>query len=121
MSRKLAAFTGLPAVADDSGLSVDVLGGAPGIFSARWAGRHGDDAGNLTGKPGGKTLWRAGKAAAVREFAEAQGIVLALARLKQEQRQALQPSGLLDRIGAEHVFPTLPTALEGYRAATEQP
>ena len=35
-----------------------------------------DDAGNLTGKPGGKTLWRAGKAAAVREFAEAQGIVL---------------------------------------------
>ena len=38
---------GLPAVADDSGLCVDVLGGAPGIFSARWCGRHGDDAGNL--------------------------------------------------------------------------
>jgi XTP/dITP diphosphohydrolase len=46
-ARALAAFTGLPAVADDSGLSVDVLGGAPGIFSARWAGRHGDDAANL--------------------------------------------------------------------------
>ncbi|SDO05054.1 XTP/dITP diphosphohydrolase [Actinacidiphila guanduensis] len=43
----LAAATGLPAVADDSGLCVDVLGGAPGIFSARWAGRHGDDAANL--------------------------------------------------------------------------
>jgi XTP/dITP diphosphohydrolase len=47
-ARALAAFTGLPAVADDSGLCVDVLGGAPGIFSARWAGRHGDDAANLT-------------------------------------------------------------------------
>ncbi|WP_146848020.1 RdgB/HAM1 family non-canonical purine NTP pyrophosphatase [Cellulomonas terrae] len=46
-ARALAAFTGLPAVADDSGLSVDVLGGAPGIFSARWAGTHGDDAANL--------------------------------------------------------------------------
>ncbi|MYT30605.1 MULTISPECIES: RdgB/HAM1 family non-canonical purine NTP pyrophosphatase [unclassified Streptomyces] len=43
----LARATGLPAVADDSGLCVDVLGGAPGIFSARWAGRHGDDQANL--------------------------------------------------------------------------
>ncbi|WP_016908493.1 RdgB/HAM1 family non-canonical purine NTP pyrophosphatase [Streptomyces xiaopingdaonensis] len=40
----LAGATGLPAVADDSGLCVDVLGGAPGIFSARWSGRHGGDA-----------------------------------------------------------------------------
>ena len=46
-ARALSAATGLPAVADDSGLCVDVLGGAPGIFSARWAGRHGDDAANL--------------------------------------------------------------------------
>lgn len=43
----LAQATGLPAVADDSGLCVDVLNGAPGIFSARWAGSHGDDAANL--------------------------------------------------------------------------
>ncbi|MGP4114367.1 RdgB/HAM1 family non-canonical purine NTP pyrophosphatase [Streptomyces sp. 4N509B] len=43
----LAQASGLPAVADDSGLCVDVLGGAPGIFSARWAGRHGDDRANL--------------------------------------------------------------------------
>lgn len=39
--------TGLPTVADDSGLAVDVLGGMPGVFSARWSGRHGDDAANL--------------------------------------------------------------------------
>src|SRR5690554_544131 len=46
-ARAIARATGLPAVADDSGLAVDVLGGAPGIFSARWAGSHGDDAANL--------------------------------------------------------------------------
>ncbi|MEU6539403.1 RdgB/HAM1 family non-canonical purine NTP pyrophosphatase [Streptomyces sp. NPDC047000] len=43
----LAQATGVPAVADDSGLCVDVLHGAPGIFSARWAGKHGDDRANL--------------------------------------------------------------------------
>ena len=46
-ARSAAAASGLPAIADDSGLAVDVLGGAPGIFSARWSGRHGDDAANL--------------------------------------------------------------------------
>lgn len=46
-ARAVAEATGLPAVADDSGLAVDVLGGAPGIFSARWAGHHGDDGANL--------------------------------------------------------------------------
>jgi XTP/dITP diphosphohydrolase len=46
-ARAVAAFTGLPAVADDSGLCVDFLGGAPGIRSARWAGEPGDDAANL--------------------------------------------------------------------------
>lgn len=38
--------TGLAAVADDSGLEVDALNGMPGVLSARWSGRHGDDAGN---------------------------------------------------------------------------
>ncbi|UNX54128.1 RdgB/HAM1 family non-canonical purine NTP pyrophosphatase [Georgenia sp. TF02-10] len=46
-ARALVAATGLPAVADDSGLCVDIMGGAPGIFSARWSGRHGDDRANL--------------------------------------------------------------------------
>jgi XTP/dITP diphosphohydrolase len=46
-ARAVAAFTGLPAVADDSGLCVDALNGMPGVLSARWSGRHGDDAANL--------------------------------------------------------------------------
>ena len=46
-ARAIAAFTGLPAVADDSGLCVDFLGGAPGIRSARWAGEPSDDQANL--------------------------------------------------------------------------
>ena len=45
-ARSAAAATGLLAVADDSGLAVDVLGGAPGILSARWSGRHGEDDAN---------------------------------------------------------------------------
>ena len=43
----VAKVTGLPAIADDSGLSVNALNGAPGIFSARYAGTHGDDLANL--------------------------------------------------------------------------
>ena len=46
-ARAVAAYTGLPAIADDSGLCVDALNGMPGILSARWAGAHGDDEANL--------------------------------------------------------------------------
>ncbi len=46
-ARSAAESTGLPAVADDSGLCVDALNGMPGVLSARWAGSHGDDAANL--------------------------------------------------------------------------
>jgi XTP/dITP diphosphohydrolase len=46
-ARSAAEATGLPAVADDSGLCVDALNGMPGVLSARWAGSHGDDAANL--------------------------------------------------------------------------
>lgn len=45
-ARAGAKFTGLPTVADDSGICVDALGGRPGILSARYAGKHGDDAAN---------------------------------------------------------------------------
>ena len=46
-AREAVEATGLPAVADDSGLCVDALNGMPGVLSARWAGRHGDDRANL--------------------------------------------------------------------------
>jgi XTP/dITP diphosphohydrolase len=46
-ARDAAAATGLATVADDSGLEVDALGGMPGVLSARWVGRHGDDVANL--------------------------------------------------------------------------
>lgn len=46
-AREAVAHTGLPAVADDSGLAVDAMNGMPGVLSARWAGRHGEDAANL--------------------------------------------------------------------------
>jgi high affinity sulfate transporter 1 len=51
----------------------------------------------------------------------ARGIVLALARVKQDLAVYLERTGLLARIGAEHVFPTLPTALDGFRSREDPP
>lgn len=45
-ARHAARVSGLPALADDSGICVDALDGAPGLYSARYAGGHGDDAAN---------------------------------------------------------------------------
>lgn len=45
-AREVSAATGFPALADDSGLEVDALGGAPGVYSARYAGEHAGDAAN---------------------------------------------------------------------------
>ena len=45
-ARAASAHTGLPALADDSGIAVDVLGGSPGVFSAYWAGERKDDVAN---------------------------------------------------------------------------
>ena len=46
-ARAVVAHTGCPAVAEDSGLCIDALNGMPGVLSARWSGRHGDDDANL--------------------------------------------------------------------------
>jgi len=46
-AREMCLSSGIPAIADDSGLCVDFLNGDPGIFSARWAGSHGDDRANI--------------------------------------------------------------------------
>jgi XTP/dITP diphosphohydrolase len=46
-ARNASTISGLPALADDSGLCVDALAGAPGLISAHYAGRHGDVAGNI--------------------------------------------------------------------------
>lgn len=46
-ARTACAQTGIAAIADDSGLCIDALDGAPGIFSARWSGVHGNDLANI--------------------------------------------------------------------------
>jgi XTP/dITP diphosphohydrolase len=46
-ARDAFVASGVPAVADDSGIAVDALNGMPGVLSARWAGAHGDDVANL--------------------------------------------------------------------------
>jgi SulP family sulfate permease len=51
----------------------------------------------------------------LREDLEARGIVFAMARVKQDLRAMLEAAGLLDKIGEDHIYPTLPTAVDAYR------
>jgi MFS superfamily sulfate permease-like transporter len=50
---------------------------------------------------------------------EKRGIVFAMARVKQDLRDPLKAAGLVDKIGEDRIFPTLPTAVEAYRRASE--
>jgi XTP/dITP diphosphohydrolase len=74
-ARHAAAMTGFPAVADDSGLEVDALGGAPGIHSARYAGRDATDGANndklLTAMEGISTLHRTARFRCVLAYVDA--------------------------------------------------
>ena len=83
-ARAVVAHTGRPAVAEDSGLCIDALNGMPGVLSARWAGRHGDDEANLrlvlgqladvpADRRGGAFHLRGGAGAAVRQGARHRG------------------------------------------------
>ncbi|WP_029897260.1 XTP/dITP diphosphatase [Desulfohalovibrio reitneri] len=95
-AREMSAYTGLAAVADDSGLEVDALGGAPGVHSARYAGEQGDDEANnakllreLSGVPEQE---RAARFVCVMAAAAPNGAE-ALARGEWEGRIAFQPQG----------------------------
>ncbi len=95
-SRAVARATGYLALADDSGIEVDALGGAPGIRSARFAGRHGDDAANnrkllrlLGDRPLGQRRARYRCSLALASPAR----LIALARGAWSGRIALRPAG----------------------------
>lgn len=95
-ARTVARATGRIALADDSGLEVEALGGAPGIRSARFAGRHGDDAANnatllrlLEGLPDGKRRARYRCALAL----ASPSTLLALTRGTWAGRIARRPAG----------------------------
>jgi Ham1 family len=95
-ARAVGAHTGLPAVAEDSGLCVDALNGMPGVLSARWSGRHGDDEANLRGCGG------AGAAVRGRARHRGHGQRLARRRTARDQRVRLRPDLRAGLVPADH-------------------
>ena len=89
-AREMSLATGIPAIADDSGLCVDFLGGDPGIFSARWAGEHGNDSANTE-----KVLeqLRGNAVGALRRHGSAIGGAVLHAELDVEQAQKVPDLG----------------------------
>lgn len=79
-ARHAATVTGLPAIADDSGLIVDALGGAPGLISAHYAGTHGDAAGNI-----GKLLAELAEVPEARRTARFISVIVFLRHARDEQ------------------------------------
>jgi XTP/dITP diphosphohydrolase len=95
-ARELAAASGLPTLADDSGLEVDALGGAPGVHSARYAKSHDDDANNaklLRGLSDVPDERRTARFRCVLAFVDPRTDELLLAHGKVEGRIAREPCG----------------------------
>lgn len=120
-AREAAHARGMWALADDSGLEVDALGGAPGVLSARYAGRHGDDAANnaklladLSGVPDER---RGARFVCVLALARPDGSIALLARGEAHGRILHAPRGERD-FGYDPLFefaePGLPQSGRGF-------
>lgn len=93
----VAEATGLPALADDSGLAVDVLGGSPGVFSARWSGPLGEAAGLEKDEANNALLL--GQLADVPDEHRAAGFVCAAALVLPDGRQVVRHGTVTGMLG----------------------
>lgn len=94
-AHEAARATGLLSIADDSGLCVDALNGMPGVLSARWAGRHGDDGGSRDGANNALLL---GQVADVPDERRGARFVCAAAAATPDGRQALVTGEMRGRL-----------------------